>query len=52
MMRCIKATSPNVAPEAEDLARADLYALLGSLFYAPPPIRTAEQHCQQRCPMQ
>jgi len=28
---------PNVALEAEDLARADLYALLGSLFYAPPP---------------
>ena len=27
----------NVALEAEDLARADLYALLGSLFYAPPP---------------
>ena len=36
-MRCIKATLPNVALEAEDLARADLYALLGSLFYAPPP---------------
>ena len=27
---------PNVALEAEDLARADLYALIGSLFYTPP----------------
>jgi TorA maturation chaperone TorD len=28
--------APNVAVETEDIARADIYALLSSLFYAPP----------------